>query len=266
MSEVSGNLTEREAQQMAQLVDLMADKNTDLHPDLVPYVEESDWGPMLRAPLVYSIPLTLPGLMNRQYQYKVERLAEAVEEGDWHTAVFLHERAWRLDALITYVTGRYDDGSVVAMADLTGLPNYEDIRALVAEVWVDSENIEQRIADWRALICNGEGIWLGTEEERAEFEALDRIHFSGRDHIKAYRGGSVGDWSWTTDRKIAEFFSRRSGMPVRCHNIPVDDVFGYLTRRSEAELLVRFTPFRARLVYPDGTPPGGLEFLETEEG
>jgi hypothetical protein len=33
--------------------------------------------------------------------------------------------------------------------------------------------------------------------------------------------------------------------------IPKADCFGYLTRRGEAELMVRLTPEREPLVYPD---------------
>lgn len=234
---------------MAELVDLMADKNATLHPDLVPYMEES--GPlnlpMLRHPLVYSIPFTLPGLVNRQYEYKREALAEAIEKEDWHSVVFLHERAYRLRALIDYVTGRNEDGVPLSLAYCGPAT-----RDLACDVWVDSENIQQNIDDWRALFDNGEVPFLGTPEEQAAFDALPRRTVHGTECIKAYRGGSVGDWSWTTDREIAEFFARRSGLHVRGYQIPVADVFGYLIRRHESELLVRFTEFRRPLVYPNG--------------
>lgn len=219
---------------------MVEDRNAPLHPDLLPYVEEQgEWGPMLRSPLVYQVPLMLPGAANKMLAYKRERIIKHSEAGDWSTVIFLHERPYRLDALIEYVTGRYEDGTP-GPADC--VPEHWD---LIADVWVDSENIEQKIDDWRALFNDGEGLWLGTAEERAAFDALP-------DPIPAWRGGTVGDWSWTTERKTAAFFAGRSGYPVRSALIPKSDCFGYLTRRGEFELLVRLTEERRPLVYPNG--------------
>lgn len=246
-------MTEVSRNQMDQMLDLAADHDAELLPELAEWVEEGEWGPMLRHPLVYSIPLFLPGQANKSFLRKQELIQQAIEEEDWHTLVFLHERPYRLTALLS-VIGTDEYGEPIP---LVSTPEHW---ALAADVWVDSENIDQNIETWRALFCNGEGgLWLGEPEEREEFDALPRMVFKDRDgkereHIQAWRGGSVGDWSWTTDRKIAEFFSRRSGCAVRGYRIPVSDVFGYLTRRREAELMVKYTEFRAPLVYPDGAP------------
>lgn len=228
---------------MAEAKAMMAEP---LDEELQGYVEDSDtWGPMLRHPLVYMIPLVMPGQANQTLRYKQQQLSEAEAEQDWHKCVFLHERAYRLEALIDYCTGRGEDWGVLPLVNTPHNWN------LAADVWVDSENIQQNIEDWRALFDNGaNGLWLGTDEEREEFDALPTIPHKDGPVIRAWRGGSVGDWSWTTDIRTAEFFSARSGLPVRGHLIPVADVFGYLTRRSEAELLVKFTEFRRSLVYP----------------
>lgn len=224
--------------------EMAAARDAVLHPDLVPWVEEGSWGEMLRHPLVYMVPLMLPGHANEAYLYKKRLLAEAIDEQAWHTVVFLHERPYRLDMLIDYVTGgRYEDGTPVPLEN----PSH-DVLDLVADVWVDSENIEQKIEDWRALIGEEPEFWLGTTEEHDQFYDLPNP-------IPAWRGGTVGDWSWTTDRKVAEFFSRRSGIKPRHALIPKADCFGYLTRRNEAELLVRLTPERRALVYPNGGGP-----------
>jgi hypothetical protein len=238
-ADVSGNLV--------ALRDLAAAREEPLDPELADWVEEGDWGPMLRHPLVYAVPLFLPGHANRALRQKREIIRRAQEEGDWATIIWMHERPYRLGALIDTLTGRDGDtGEIIPLGP--GTP--QETLDLVADVWVDSENIEQEIDNWRALLNNGQGYWLGTEAEREHFEALPVIEHKDGPRIQAWRGGSVGDWSWTTDRKIAEFFSRRSGLPVRGHQLPVSDVFGYLTRRGEAELLVRFTEFRSTLVYP----------------
>jgi hypothetical protein len=230
-------------EQMAQMMDLVAMSEEPLHPDLVDWVEDGQWGKMLRHPLVYSVPVMLPGHANRTYAYKRKAIAEAQAEQDWHTVVFLHERPYRLTALIDTVVGRDEFDQVLPATD-----HFD----LVADVWVDSENIQQNEEEWRAVLLNFTEVnqtapFLGTEEERTAFNALP-------DPIPAYRGGIVGDWSWTTDQKIAQFFARRSGYPVREALIPKADCFGYFTRRGEAELLVRLTDERAPLVYPDRFP------------
>lgn len=236
--------TERE-----QMMDLAAMAAEELLPVLVPWTEDGAFGKMLRHPLVYQVPMMLPGMANRAYKAKCAALDEAIAEQNWHRVVFLHERPHRLNALIEYVIGRDEEGEIVSLVDV---PKYWD---LAADVWVDSENIGQHEDDWRDLLDDtlyGEprGLWLGTTEERAAFDALP-------DPIPAWRGGVVGDWSWTTDHKIAQFFARRSGYKVRRRMIPKADCFGYFTRRGESELLVRLTPDREPLVYPDRFPETG---------
>jgi hypothetical protein len=232
-----------------QLMDLAAKQVEPLSPELEEWVEEDGtFGRMLRHPLVYQVPFYNSGLANEVLAHKRARIAEAVVERDWHTVVFLHERPHRLAALIDYCTGRYDDRDDIEPESILPLCAIPEHWELAADVWVDSENINQNLAEWRALIGNGDcDLWLGTEDERAEFDALP-------DPIPAYRGGSVGDWSWTTDLRIAEFFANRCDLPVRHAMIPKSDCFGYLTRRSESELLVRLTEGRIPLVYPGGMP------------
>jgi hypothetical protein len=244
-------MTKPTTEQMDALLDLAAMHDEPLHRDLVPWVEEGEWGPMLRHPLVYSVPLILPGQANQSYLRKRELIQKAQDEGDWATVIWMHERPYRLKALIDYCTGHHDDEEGEPIP-LCGQPEFWQ---LAADVWVDSENIEQNVTEWRALFTgclheDGPGecpLWLGTDEETAAFKALPNP-------IRAWRGGSVGDWSWTTRPEIAAFFSRRSGLPVRETLIPKEECFGYLTRRSEDELLVRMTPEREALVYPNGTP------------
>ena len=249
MTEVSGNLTER---QMEDMRELQAMRDEPLDPELVDYIEESEqWGKMLRHPLVYQIPLFTNGHANRVLRQKQEIIAKAIEAEDWASVIWMHERPYRLGALIDYIIGRDEDGDIITLDPVT---TSQETLDLVADVWVDSENIQQNIGDWRMLFGHAHGLWLGTEEERAEFDALPKIEHKDGPLIHAWRGGSVGDWSWTTSQATAEFFARRSGLPVRGHQIPVSDVFGYLTRRSEQELLVRFTEFRRDLVYPGGEP------------
>ena len=234
-------MTERS--RLAEVMDLKAMSEEELDPELAEWVEEGTWGPMLRHPLVYSIPLMLPGQANQTLYAKRAAILRAVEAEDWHSVVFLHERPYRLKALIDYVTGRDEYDEVLS---LMYSPEHTD---LAVSVWIDSENIEQHVEEWRALFADC--TWLGDLDEQAAFDALP-------DPIPAYRGGVVGDWSWTTDIKIAEFFAKRlgAGREVRHAMIPKADVFAYLLGRGESELLVRLTDERRPLVYPGDEQSG----------
>lgn len=224
-----------------QMQRMLEDRAAELHPDLVDWVEEGTWGPMLRHPLVYAVPLFSNGLANKAYEAKRKALAEAVEAQEWASVLWIHERPHRLNALIEYVTGRDGDTNEVLPAT--------DHFDLVLSAWIDSENIQQNEDKWRALFGNLiepnlTNPWLGSAEDRAVFDALP-------DPIPAWRGGVVGDWSWTTDPAIADFFSRRSGFQKRHALIPKADCFGYTNQRGESELFVRLTDERYALVYPD---------------
>lgn len=212
-----------------ELEALMADKNEPLHPDLLGWVEEHElFGPTLRHPLVYQLPLFLPGMANKVYLQKKEQLEKAVASERWTSVIWLHERPYRLRALVDYCIGRRDDDTPLPLASA---PEYWQ---LTADVWVDSENIEQMQGDWSALFGDCTGFWLGTDEERAEFDALP-------DPIPAWRGEiDDGGWSYTTDQRVADWFAKRFGHDhdIVEERIPKDRVFGYLTRRGENELLV----------------------------
>lgn len=235
---VSGNAGD--ADLMARLQDMA---NEPFHPDLLPYVETREWGPMVRHPLVYDLLCVVPGQANRAYQYKKNLLDEYAACEDWAGIVWLHERPYRLQALIDYCTGRDEEGNIIPLVDV---PEHWE---LAAHVWTDSENIAQVNDEWRELICQpGEyptGLWLGNRE------AFDALPWDADGTITAWRGGVAGDWSWTVERKTAEFFSRLSDFPVRESRIHRDECFGYLTDRQEFELLVVLTDERYAQVYPN---------------
>jgi hypothetical protein len=211
------------------MADLMAMHDEPLLPELAEWLRESEsFGQVLKHPLVNQI-IVIPGLANRTLLAKQEALAEAEDAEDWHAAVFLHERPYRCDALVDYVVGRGEADEVLSLAGTS-----QETRDLAADVWVDSENIHQYMEEWTAMFA-GEPLWLGTEAERAAFDALP-------DPITAWRGDiDDGGWSHTTDEKIATFFATRFGAAheIVKVSIPKSQVFGYLTRRGESELLVR---------------------------
>lgn len=213
----------------------------DLHPDLVPYLDDGGamGMPMLRHPLVYQVPFSVPGQANAIYASKRHRLASALAEADWETVVWLHERPYRTEALIRYVVGVDAHGRPRPLAQAA--PQVQD---LAADVWVDSENLGQASREWDALLAGATGLVLGDEEERAAFAALP-------DPVVVYRADiEDAGYSWSTDRRVAEFFAHRFGESHRLvtGQVAKADVIGYLLRRGEFEVLVpegRVTGVRA---------------------
>jgi hypothetical protein len=207
----------------------LATSDEPLHPDLLPWLEDLDIGPTLRHPLVYDY-LPRPGLVNRRYELKKEALAEALEEGKWHSYVFLHERPYRAQALWdldTKVADRLSD---------------HDYWELAGSVWVDSENIHQNIDIWEELFdsdrsCQRE---LMSDEEWEKLRALP-------EWITAYRG-CIADLnedglSFTLDRGQAAWFARRfvdshGGVPrVLVATVMKSNVIAYFS--NESEIVVR---------------------------
>jgi len=203
-----------------------------LLPELEGYVEESaTFGKMLRHPLIYEIPLMLPGRSNEGYRQKKAHLEEAIREGDWHRAVFLHERPYRTWALIEYIVGRYDDegGDPIPLSQ-----HAQSVRDLAADVWVDSENLEQHVAEWDAMLADADGLVLASEREIEEFAALPDV-------LTLYRGDiEDGGYSWSLDPKIAHFFAHRfnASDPLVSGEVDKSAAIGYLSRRGESEVLV----------------------------
>ena len=208
---------------------LEADRNADLHPDLVDYLETGTLGKMLRHPLVYEVPFFTNGTANRAYAAKKKALAEAERERDWFGCVFLHERAYRTEALVNYVLGVDDEGRLAHSLDQ--LPPAD--RDTAMSVWTDCENIAQNLDIWNVFfdVPDECGLLVGDSEA---FAALP-------DPITLYRGDCIdGGWSWSTREEVALFFARRwnDNWPLLTGTVEKRHVFGYLTNRSEDEILV----------------------------
>jgi len=221
--------------QLPALMDMAAMQAEPLHPDLVPYLTENALGmTMIAHPLVHDL-LPINGHANRAYASKQAALAKAKAAQEWHTVVFLHERPYRCDALIDYVLGRHEDETPFSLASYRNTAAFEAVSATVADVWTDSENIHQHVEDWLAITQGhvpGEPLLMG---DQPAFDLLP-------DRIEVWRGDlNDGGWSWSTSRKVGEFFTRYLGGDHELLHGFVDKryVFGYLTSRSEFEVMVR---------------------------
>jgi hypothetical protein len=223
-------------QQKRELAALAAE---ELDPELAEWIEDGPLGPMLKHPLVYDITgVHVPGIPNRQLRYKKAVLKEAVERGDWHTVVFLHERPYRASALFRVMQ---EHGEQMSDADYW---------KLVGRVWVDSENIWQNTLEWDALL----GSERGGREAIMVPDVFDdddadlAMHRALPETVTVYRGATAGlneeGLSWTTDRNTAVWFARRfadhrDGEPVvLTGTVAKSDVIACFTGRGESEVVV----------------------------
>lgn len=218
-----------------------------LDPELAAYIDEDGpLGPMIRHPLVFDpTGMATPGLPNRQLRWKKKALAEALSERDWYTAVFLHERPYRADALWQIARDHADEISDTGYWELVGA------------VWTDSENIWQNEAEWEELLHadRPERQAMMDDDEREMFAVLPEV-------IEVWRGCIQGQnedgLSWTTDRERARWFARRfadnrDGDPIVLHGtVAKEQVVAYFAGRNESEIVV--------------AEPGAVSFDEIVEG
>jgi len=218
--------------ELKELHDMMKTQEP-LHESLVEHVHDDEvFDKTLRHPLVYAVPyfMQMNVLYNKQYEQKTERVAEALIANQFHTFVFLHERAYRLHAmrLLYDETEIADDRSVFWQ--------------LFRETWVDSENWWQSADDIAEWVDDGDADLMMNDEEREHLASQPEsfaVHRGWSRH-----GGRCG-YSWTTDRDIAEFFATRFARCAEHRQATImsgvvrrDDVLAYLTSRDESEMFV----------------------------
>lgn len=169
----------------------------------------------------------LAGRFNRQLAEKQRLVERARSEQEWSTYVWLHERPWRLQALLD-VADRCDD---------------VEWWLLARDVWIDSENVHEHYDEWRS-------IFTSDHDNRAALmldDELDVLAAKG-ERFTIYRGCAEPDFvglSWTLDRERATWFAQRS---ARLHGgdhgwllvgrVRRSNVVAYFTTRSEEEIVV----------------------------
>ena len=207
------------------------DATVELHPALKPHLYVGTLGmATLHHPFVimpfYSE--TLNKFANDQFERKTRSCAKALEDKQWATYVFLHERPYRLDALM----------DLVEMGAMSPTEYWE----MVAEVWIDSENIREYPEQWEMLLSGGPE---GSDAMMFDYEHQALAALS--DTVFLYQGhtGSRDDgWSWTTEYETARWFAHRFATleddtpMLTTGRVRKDDVLAMFTRRGEMEILV----------------------------
>lgn len=218
-----------------KLINELIDQHTNpepLHPDLAAHLEHTElFGTSLRHPLVYSI-IHTPGmnaLVNKQYAHKRAALTKAELDADWLTYVFLHERPYRLDALID-LDNRHG---------ITG----EDYWPLVGRIWTDSENIWQNYCAWQEVLTDSRN-----DRQLIMDDTDQQVYNELPETFTIHRGYNHDDldWqlgmSWTLDQRRAHWFAKR--YPQKGKSIVAtgtakrEDVIAYFGSRNEQEIVI----------------------------
>jgi hypothetical protein len=212
---------------MKQVEDLMAkiiaEQNETLHPDLVPYLEQSSEGwMMLRHPLVYQVPFFSNGSANAYYEQKKIAVEKATADKNYKQFVWLFERPYRVEAFIKIADKLSDT----------------DYWRLLSDVWIDTENQYAYLNEWKKLLASkrpNRHYMMGEEE--------DNILRSLSNQVTIYRGCQKGlnedGLSWTLDKSKAKFFANRFGKKgiILERKIPRSEIVALLTVRGETEII-----------------------------
>ena len=158
---------------------------------------------------------------NQTFEVKKGAVASALEGGRWREFIILHERPWRLHALVE-IMDRVPDA---------------DYWKLVLMAWVDAETPWRNLPTW-------EDLWQSERPGRAK-QKLPESALDGDGMVRVYRGqdrSEMSGLSWTLDRGRAEWFALRfahEGSVGYLFEGTVEqaDVLAYLDDRNEEEIV-----------------------------
>lgn len=211
-----------------QTVSDLFGKQEDLLPELEAYLDdECSIGTCLRHPLVYQVPYhpATNAFSNAQYRHKIEYANEAKRNKNWVRFIFIHERAWRIEAFRTI------------QRQLTDAEYWQ----LLGEIWVDSENIFDNLALWKKLWRSQRqsSLLVMDKDDDEEYQALP-------DEMIVFRGckpHNVKSLSWTLSAAVATKFAKRF-VTTGDQSVLVSgtclkrDVLAYFGCRQEQEIVI----------------------------
>ena len=200
-------------------------KQEDLHKDLQPYIEEGSFFPMLRHPLIFSVPYTpvMNALINMQYKQKKQLESKYLKAKNYSSYVWLHERPYRIQAFLN-VREKLKD---------------KDYWETLGDIWRDSENIWQNKMLWLALLSvdRKQKEYFMNEEDRRFLKLLPKEIIIYRGYIK---NKNKSGYSYTLNKEKAKWFANRFGNNglVETRTINKSDVFAYTNQRGENEIII----------------------------
>ena len=129
---------------------------------------------------------------NKVYEYKKDKVAEAIKDKDISSYLWLHERAYRVQSILDALEDWWK-------------PSKKEYWEVIANVWTDTENVYENHLAWEQLLFLefSDSHLMMDEEDTKFFNELPNT-------ITIYRGG-IDDkgYSWTLDKDKAEWFANR---------------------------------------------------------
>jgi uncharacterized protein YhbP (UPF0306 family) len=200
-----------------------------LDPELEPYVSPSKFGgAMIHHPLLIELfwQPERSALVNFRYRHKKAKAAEYLKQQQWESYIFIHEKPYRLQALMHCHT-----------AGLHG----EEFWKCLGDVWTNSENIWQNLTLWKMLWNQKDQakMMCMTPEEQGNLNKMSST-------LTVWRGvqykKAVQSLSWTLDKDKAIWFARRYARktvkPKLLHGTVLKaKVHAYFLGRNEQEIV-----------------------------
>ena len=175
---------------------------------------------------------------NKVYDFKKEKVAEAIKDKDISSYLWLHERAYRVQSILDALEDWWK-------------PSKKEYWEVIANLWTDTENVYENHLAWEQLLFLefSDSHLMMDEEDTKFFNELPNT-------ITIYRGG-IDDkgYSWTLDKDKAEWFANRWVMNgnlgdesnvtnrhetnVFEKTINKSDAIAYLSDRNESEIIYR---------------------------
>lgn len=210
---------------------------TGLKLELSQYYDEGGQFPMIKHPLVYAMFFDTAEEvqhLNKMLEAKQEQLERAELKHDWSNYVFLHERPYR----------------VQAMLEIQSEIENHAYWPLLREIWVDSENIYAMHMKWWELLTSNRTyrhLFMDVEDRKL-FKKHAQVFEAYRGTTEIERDGNYNGLSWTLDRDKAKWFATRfvhrdDGRPVVGTTLlDKDDCIGFVNSRGEQEVVVPHGP------------------------
>ncbi|MBY6388826.1 hypothetical protein HG717_33695 [Rhodococcus erythropolis] len=213
---------------MTELSALLQRPKEALDPELAAYLVDSPLGPVIKHPLVFSIPHSpqLNAMANARLRAKQDGCRQALQSRKWSQYLFLHERPYRVNAFTRIAA------QMAARTYWTSL----------AELWIDAENIAENEPLWTTLLQDSSRVG----NRHLMMTAPERRHLAQQPALmRVYRGFNSDErqkgMSWSLDAEVARRFAMRfgHGRPrVAAGTVEKSAVIAYLSGRGEHEIVV----------------------------
>lgn len=201
-----------------------------LNAELELFLDYSGSFPVLKHPLVFSVPYTplLNSMLNAQLEQKKEAIENFKFSEKWDSFVFMYERPYRFYAF-KLIQNKLAD---------------KEYWELLGNIWTDTENAWQYRRDINKFFHPKKRDWsmriyMMDDEERKIFAQLP-------DRFIVYRGCGLKNkkgYSWTLSRTTAIFFAMRYRAKddtaiLLSVEVNKSDVLAYFDGRREQEIVV----------------------------